>query len=321
MNKYVGNVMQLYSVKEARLAGGKADGMRVLLVKNAKGLEFTVSLDRCADISELSLKGDNFAFIGPCGYVAPTYYDNLGTNFLKSFTAGFMTTCGLRNVGNPCVDDNEELPLHGTVSHIPAEKYCWYVENNEIHIKATIRDAYLFSKKLLLEREYICPINENVIYLKDVIKNIGFEDSPLQMLYHCNMGYPLLSESAILTIPSNNVIARNEHSETGIDKWQVCEKPQNGYVEMCYYHEFENETPTVSLYNNDIKKGVEMTFDTKELPFFTQWKMMGEGEYVMGLEPGNCNPDGRDKMRESGKLEILKSGETKIHNIKFKFFE
>ena len=90
---------------------------------------------------------------------------------------------------------------------------------------------------------------------------------------------------------------------------------------MCYYHEFENETPTVSLYNNDIKKGIEMTFDTKELPFFTQWKMMGEGEYVMGLEPGNCNPDGRDKMRESGKLEILESGETKTHRIKFKFVE
>ncbi len=321
MNKYIGNEMQLYYVKEARLTGGKADGMRVLFVKNAKGLEFTVSLDRCADISELSVKGDNYAFIGPCGYVAPTYYDNKGINFLKSFTAGFLTTCGLQNVGNPVNDNGEDLPLHGTVSNIPCENFCYYIENDEIHIKAVIRDASLFAKKLLLEREYVCPINENVIYLKDTVKNIGFEEAPVQMLYHCNMGYPLLSENAKLIIPSIKVEPRNEHSQTGIDSWNICEEPQIGYIEMCYYHYFDNNTPTVSLYNDDIKKGIEITFDTNELPYFTQWKMMGAGEYVMGLEPGNCLPDGRDKMREMGKLETLNSGESKTHNIKFKFTE
>ena len=321
MNKYIGNEMQLYYVKEARLSGGKAEGMRVLLVKNAKGLEFTVSLDRCADISELSVKGDNYAFIGPCGYVAPTYYDNKGINFLKSFTAGFLTTCGLQSVGNPTIDDGEELPLHGTVSNIPAERFCYYIENDEIHIKAIIRDASLFAKKLLLEREYVCPLYENVIYLKDTVKNIGFDESPIQMLYHCNMGYPLLSEKAKLTIPSNKVEPRNEHSKEGLGVWNICEQPQIGYEEMCYYHYFENTKPTVSLYNEEIKKGIEITFDTDELPFFTQWKMMGAGEYVMGLEPGNCLPDGRDKMREMGKLEVLKSGESKTHNIKFTFTE
>ncbi len=321
MNKYIGNEMQLYYVKEARLSGGKADGMRVLFVKNAKGLQFTVSLDRCADISELSVKGDNYAFIGPCGYVAPAYYDNKGINFLKSFTAGFFTTCGLQNAGNPTIDDGEELPLHGTVSNIPCENYSYYIENDEIHIKATVRDASLFAKKLLLEREYICPINENVIYLKDTVKNIGFVDSPIQMLYHCNMGYPLLSEKSKLIIPSDKVVARNEHSETGFDKWNVCEAPQAGYTEMCFYHYFENTKPTISLYNEEIKKGIEITYDTNELPFFTQWKMMGQGEYVMGLEPGNCLPDGRDKMREMGKLEILKPDETKTNHIKFTFTE
>ena len=48
---------------------------------------------------------------------------------------------------------------------------------------------------------------------------------------------------------------------------------------------------------------------------------MGEYEYVMGLEPGNCNPDGRQTMRELGKLEFLKPGEKKIHNLKFEFTE
>ena len=64
-----------------------------------------------------------------------------------------------------------------------------------------------------------------------------------------------------------------------------------------------------------------MTYDTENLKCFTQWKMMGENEYVMGLEPGNCYPDGRDVMREKGILEFLKPGEEKKFSIKFEAFE
>ena len=41
----------------------------------------------------------------------------------------------------------------------------------------------------------------------------------------------------------------------------------------------------------------------------------------MGLEPGNCLPDGRNVMREKGILEILKPDEEKVHHIKFEFEE
>ena len=64
-----------------------------------------------------------------------------------------------------------------------------------------------------------------------------------------------------------------------------------------------------------------MTFDTKELTCFTEWKMMGEKEYVLGLEPGNCTPDGRDVMRKKGMLEFLKPDEEKVHHIIFTFVE
>ena len=92
MNKYIGHRSQLYGVESVRLDGGKGDGMRLLQVKNGKGLEFTVSVDRCADISRLSLDGVNFGYFAPCGYVHPKYYDNKVSGFLKSFTAGFFTT-------------------------------------------------------------------------------------------------------------------------------------------------------------------------------------------------------------------------------------
>lgn len=320
MNKYIGHPLQLYGIEEMRLVGGKGDGMRMLNVRNGKGLEFMVLLDRCGDIVKLSHKGDNFSYFAPCGYVSSKYYDSNGTGFLKSFSAGFFTTCGLWAVGVPCTDVGEELPMHGTISNTPCENVSYWIEDDKIHIKVWVRDAALFARKLILEREYVCPINENIIYLTDKIKNVGSETTPLQVLYHCNIGYPLLSENSVVNVPSNKVIPRNEHAAEGIENCLKMEKPQNGYIEKCYYHILSGE-PTVSIYNPDINKGLKIKFDTKELPYFTEWKMMGEYEYVLGLEPGNCYPDGRNVMREKNMLEFLEPNTEKIHNIVFEFVQ
>ena len=91
---YYGHESQLFGVEEYRLAGGKGDGMRLLQVRNGKGLDFTVSADRCADISRLHFRGENCGFFSANGYVAPAYYDDKEAGWLKNFTAGFLTTCG-----------------------------------------------------------------------------------------------------------------------------------------------------------------------------------------------------------------------------------
>lgn len=320
MNKYIGHTNQIYGVEQMRLEGGKGDGMRMLIVRNACGLEFSVSLDRCADIVKLSFKGVNYSYFAPCGYVSPQYYDKDGIGFLKSFSAGFITTCGLTAVGNPCVDDGEQTGLHGTVSNTPCENFGWHIENDNIIIKAWVRDASLFGHQLVLEREYTVPVFKNEIHMTDTIRNISSRVSPIQVLYHCNMGYPLLSENAQLTIPAESVTPRNEHSASGIDNCLVVEKPQSDFEEMCFYHNFKGNAE-VTLYNPDIKKGLIMRYNADNMKYFTQWKMMGIHEYVMGLEPGNCNPDGRDIMRADGTLEFINPDETRTFNLSFEFTE
>ena len=54
---------------------------------------------------------------------------------------------------------------------------------------------------------------------------------------------------------------------------------------------------------------LEVAYRKAELPRFTQWKMMGEQEYAMGLEPSNCLPDGQAAEKENGTLQILEPGE------------
>ena len=134
MNKYIGHDSQLYGIEEHRLVGGKGDGMRLFEINNGKGLELTVSPDRCADITRLRFRGINLSYMSPCGYVAPAYYDSIGSNWLSSFTAGFLTTCGLNAVGSPCVDEGEELPLHGTIANQPCQQAYFCEEAGNLYV-------------------------------------------------------------------------------------------------------------------------------------------------------------------------------------------
>ena len=316
MRAYIGHESQIRGVEELRLIGGKGDGMRLLQVRNGKGLEFTVSADRCADITRLSFKGDNYSFISPCGYVAPAYYDDQGINWLQSFTAGFVTTCGLEAVGNPCQDAGESTPLHGRVGNIPADRIYWDEDAEKIWIKAVIRQARIFDRKLKLTRTITVSKLDNTLTLKDEIENEGDAQSPLMVLYHMNMGYPLLSEDTELFIPAESVTPRNEHSAKDLDIWNKILTPQPGFVEQCYFHNFGSQPGRAGIYNHAIGKGLMMEFDTKLLDHFTQWKMMGVRDYVVGLEPGNCHPDGRDVMRQQGKLKFIDPGEVITYEIK-----
>ena len=117
MNPYIGHESQLYGVEEHRLVGGKGDGMRLYQINNGKGLELTISPDRACDITRLRFKGINMSYMSPCGYVAPAYYDSIGTNWLNSFTAGFLTTCGLNAVGSPCNDEGELQESHESICY------------------------------------------------------------------------------------------------------------------------------------------------------------------------------------------------------------
>ena len=316
---YLGHANQLSGVEEHRLIGGKGDGMRLFEVRNGLGLECTVVPDRCADIYRLSFMGQNMGFFSPCGYVGPAYYDDRETNWLKSFTAGFLTTCGLTAVGNPCEDEGEALPLHGTIGNIPAENARWYRDGDKLIVEADIVDARIFSRKLQLHRKLVFSTTENKITLTDTVENHGDDVSPVMVLYHMNMGYPLLSENTRLQIPSVKVTPRNDHAAKDLDTHLKGLKPTPHFEEQCYFHEFE-KVGKAKMFNTAIGVGLAITFDTGNLNHFCQWKMMGRHDYVMGLEPGNCTPDGRDVMRREGKLQFLQPGETTQFSFDVTFF-
>ncbi len=320
MNPYIGHESQIFGAEEHRLTGGKGDGMRLLEVWNGKGLELTISLDRAADISRLRFKGMNMGYFSPCGYVAPSYYDRTEDHFLKSFTAGFLTTCGLESVGVPCIDEGESVPMHGSISNTPASYYYWRKEDDELVIYAEISDETIFSRKLKLCREIRISLQENTFRIHDQIQNEGDRTEPVEILYHMNMGYPILDEDSKITVSSEHVRPRNQHAAEDIENWMHMEKPQPGYEERCYYHECTKKG-MASIYQPKLKMGLEIHFDPQKLDSFTEWKMMGVRDYVLGLECGNCYPDGRDEMRKQKRLKFVEPEQKLDYTVQIELYE
>lgn len=315
---YIGHQSQLYAVEEVRLMGGKGDGMRLFRVRNAVGLQFDILADRCADISRLFFKGDNIGYFASCGYAAPAYYDR--NDFLKNFTAGFLTTCGLDNVGPACQNMGKNFSMHGSIANMPCERIWWDETAEELCIHAVVNTGYLFGSKVCLHRTISCKKFFNELKVCDCVENYGDTEAPIMLLYHINMGYPMLSEDTVVSIVSKEVRARDERAEEGIDAWNCMMAPVAQFQEQCYFHHFENDGKA-EVYNPILKKGMRLEFDLKELPQFTQWKQMGIRDYVLGLEPGTCNPIGRIEAEKNGQLLLLTPGETKTFALNFFFYE
>lgn len=319
-NPYIGHPSQLSGVEEHRLVGGKGDGQRLYIATNGLGLELTASPDRNGDITRLRCHGVNLSYMSPCGYVAPAFFDYKNDNFLRSFTAGFLTTCGLETIGAPSEDDGEQLTLHGSIANIPAER-SWFEEDGEaIRLHTFTRDEVIFGRKLTLSRVVEISKKANKFTIHDEMANTGGRLEPLAVLYHMNLGYPLLDEDSRVTVPSAEVKPRNQHAADDLAHWARMEKPQAGYEERCYYHKFADGRGLMELYQPKREIGVRITFDARQLDACVEWKMMGERDYVLGLECGNCYPDGRAEARKSGMLKFLKPGESKRYEVNVEVF-
>ncbi len=322
MLKYVGDFSQLFGIKEYTLVGGKADGVRAFDVNNGSGLVFTILADRCLDIAGLSFKGYNCSYISKTGIVAPQYYDQNGIGFLRSFHSGFFTTCGLRNVGGPCEENGESFGLHGRISNTPAEEICasteWIDDVPVLTISGKIREARVFGENLRLGRKIICKYGENKITIQNTVENLGFNREPLMLLFHFNLGYPLLDKDSLLVTPTLKLKPKDQEAAKGEASYNQCQQPTPGFAEQVFYHDLasDNDGETrAALINKKLEIGVALSFNKNQLFNFTQWKQMGEGEYVMGMEPCNCFVGGRLDPENKKNIQYLEPGEIRNFDI------
>ena len=325
---YIGNLSQLFDVKTYRFTGGRREGVEAVDVSTGGGLEFTVTPGRCMDFYQLKFRGKNLNFITPNGITAAPFCETDKNLFLRSFAGGFLTTCGLTTIGEGGEDGGEMLPLHGRIHAAPAEIFSADVSVvdsvPQALIKGTMREAVLFGDCLTLTRVITCRYGENKLSFIDTVENIGYRSTPHMILYHFNMGYPLLSDKAKLIIPTNGIQPCNAHAAVTQTRWNQLEAPQPGMEESCFYHDLHADADgfaAVGVDNPAEHIGVRIRFDRKALPYFVQWRMLGSGEYVTGLEPANATIDGRAQARAEGKLPFLQPGEKITYHFEIEAFD
>ncbi len=313
----IGHLSQLGGLKAYTLSEGKAAGIRAADFRTTQGLELTVLLDRGMDISEARYKGMSLCYRCPAGDVAPASYDPRGLEWLWTFFGGLLTTCGLSQVGPPNTDSGEDLGLHGRISTVPAEAVSlsetWDKDHLQLEVSGVVREARLFGPSLEMRRSIKVRGDCASIQVRDRITNVGARPSPLMLLYHINFGFPLLDDRSELLLPSLAARPRDAEAEKGREQWAELHPPITGYAEKVYFHTMRTAadgTVSCALINRRLGGGlgVRLRYSISELPFFTQWKMLGDREYVLGLEPGNCMPIGRAATRAAGDLVELPVG-------------
>jgi hypothetical protein len=139
-------------------------------------------------------------------------------------------------------------------------------------------------------------------------------------MYHINMGYPLLSEHTVLTVPSTQVM---RGTEAVTDRsWLNIMPPEPGKPEVCYRHTYRTgEQGCASVYNPEIKKGLLLRFDTAALPCLIQWNKFASRDYALGLEPRSFVTGNRELARQTGEMFFLEPGKSRTYQVTFDFFE
>jgi hypothetical protein len=321
--KRMGNMSQLASVKKYELTDGKAKGVEAVDIKTGTGFQFTVLTSRGMDIAWCEYKGIPLSYISKNGIVSPFCYENEGMNWLRSFFAGMLTTCGLSNVGGPCEEDHPVIGkvhygLHGRISNTEAGNVCvveeWNGDDFELSVSGQMRESVLHGENLTLKRSIKTKLGQDSFIISDVIENQGFAEVPLMLLYHINIGYPVLDEGSRFVSNSKSIQPADQLAMDNLNDYSLMQEPENGRKENCYFHELNSDQKGdtyVGLINDKLEIGVYVKFNKNQLPKLTEWKMLSEAEYVFGIEPANCYPVGRVKQREMGDLQMIKPGEQK----------
>lgn len=309
----VGSLEQVFGCREFEFCSGPAKGVHAVEFYNFCGFRFTLLVDRAFDIYDAWYKDIPIAWLSPVGIIAPQFFEPEGYEWLRSFSGGLLTLCGLTQIGTPCEDGNEKLGLHGRISNVPGKivRISYEESGQFIIFEGVVRQTKVFGENLQLFRRIEFPLGSPYIVIKDTVKNIGFNVTPLMILYHINLGYPLIDEGTLIDIRSQ-VSPRDEEAAKGLDKWHVMESPKKDFKEQVFYHRVEPNRDSlgqVVVRNAKLGLAFGLEFDVKALPFLIEWKMMGEGIYVLGVEPSTATVEGRVAARERGEIVYLSPGE------------
>lgn len=273
----ISNLKQIASISRYTVTEGREAGLDIIDCNNGK-LRFLLNVTKALDVMQMYHEGQNLSFLSKNAFNARE------VNFLNRFEGGMMYTCGLDSIGG-----REGYELHGSHHNQRAEVVRAECDESGIVVEAIVRETALFGQNLVFRRRVTSAVNSTSVEITDTLENAGFSDADFVLLYHINIGYPMLDEGARVVCDTKSVTPRTPFSAEHLDDALKMSDAVVGQEEMCYYLEPENAK--VSLVNEKLGKTFTVSYSKETLPIFIEWKSMASGDYALGLEPATSKLD------------------------------
>lgn len=323
------NHAQVGGIETSVIDSGAGRGTRIAWINTGTGLRYKVVIDRAMDIADAFYNQHSLAWLSHTGITCPQPFSDKGIDWLRTFGGGLVTTCGLTHVGGPETDAFGERGLHGLISNLPAEIESIiqpdpFRGRMEMSITGVIKETQIFGPSLELRRTISGTLGQAVVRIHDEVINRGNQPAPHMILYHCNLGWPLVDEGSAIVWKGEwtardgskaNRIFRNDND------FRKCPPPLDIHlgtgedVALIDIAADPEGNCSCGIHNPQLGIALAIRFKKKQLPWLTNWQHWGSGEYVTGLEPGSNRPMGQAKAREQGELIMIAPGETKKYDL------
>ena len=329
-----GHIQQWGGTRLITLEDGTERGVRAVEFRTSAGLEFAVLVDRGMDVGWTRFQGRSVAFHSPVGFASPALAEiDGGLGWLRSFSGGLFVTAGLDHVlfperdpadtyGEAARADGTSYGIHGRVAVIPGRLTSygeeWRGDTCVLYAVGEVDQATALAEHLRLVRRVETTLDGKSITWTDRVENLWHLPTPQMLLYHINLGAPLLDPSCQLLIPSKAVRWTTPNVPSSDPSCYLrFQEPEYGFEAQAFEHEMapqddgQVEVALINRRDPDRPWGVSLLYDPTRFPFFFQWRFLARGNYVTAFEPSTNSALGRAHARDAGELTLLGPGESR----------
>lgn len=328
----VGHISQVGGVTLLESGDGVSRGVRLVEFRTGTGFQFKVAVERGMDVGHCDYRGQSLAWIPATMLPAPWYFEQqTAFGWLRGALGGLNNSCGMVHIGNPETADvshyhfparaQETYGVHDRMALLPGQlvQYGERWEGDECILEAVGRvvQAQAYGENLILTRRYTARLGESRFFMHDEIENAGWLPTEHMLLYHINVGFPIVDEGSeqIAPVTQPPAIPDGLPAGEGLDYSRFI-APQKDWqlqgFELAMASEGDGSVP-VGIVNRD-NFGIYVIYNQRQFPQYLEWRMMGEGQYAVGIEPCT-NTFGREIARARGQLITLQPGEKRSYDL------
>ena len=330
LRPWLGHPDQVAGVDLVEAADGDARGVRLVRLRSGE-VDVDLAVDRALDVVRASVRGVPVGWLSPAGLRHPAFAEPAGWGPMRTFTGGLLQTCGLDHVHAPATGPHRyghpgigaaEHPMHGRVAALPARVTRLGRETSAdggelLVVEGEVRQAAPFAEQLVLVRRVEVEVGGRAVRVLDRVRNDGFRPTPLAVLYHVNVGWPVLSPSARIRSTTGAVTATG--GDVAGKRLDAVGEPEPLGVEGVWELPARPDAAGrahAAVLTDDVgdgrAAGLLVSWDAAALPVMVEWQATMEGMYAVGLEPSTVGFGGVAAAEAAGTARLLAPGEEAV---------